>query len=135
MLISIETHITWDFPGGSGLPIPLWIRTCICLQVYSLGHSISHTYNTYLIQVFQHICCLIVKMVPTYCGMADLAVWEENVPGTLVDSRTCTSQGDLDLDARGSLDHGCPETCFYCSFCLSANKTCIKMLITTILSI
>ena len=27
MLISIETHITCDFPGGSGPPIPLWIRT------------------------------------------------------------------------------------------------------------
>ena len=28
MLISIETHITGDFPGGwSGPPIPLWIRT------------------------------------------------------------------------------------------------------------
>ena len=30
MLISIETHITCDFPGGggwSGSPIPLWIRT------------------------------------------------------------------------------------------------------------
>ena len=29
MLISIETHITCDFPGGSGPPIPpLWISTC-----------------------------------------------------------------------------------------------------------
>ena len=30
MLISIETHvtITCDFPGGSELPIPLWIRKC-----------------------------------------------------------------------------------------------------------
>ena len=30
MLISIETHITYDFPGGGGSgPIsPLWIRTC-----------------------------------------------------------------------------------------------------------
>ena len=30
MLISIETHvtITCDFPGGSGHPIPLWIRKC-----------------------------------------------------------------------------------------------------------
>ena len=29
MLISIETHITCDFPGGSGPPTPppLWIRT------------------------------------------------------------------------------------------------------------
>ena len=30
MLISIETHITCDFPGAggwSGSPIPLWIRT------------------------------------------------------------------------------------------------------------
>ena len=27
MLISIETHITCDFPGESGPPIPLWIRT------------------------------------------------------------------------------------------------------------
>ena len=26
MLISIETHITCDFPGG-GSPIPLWVRT------------------------------------------------------------------------------------------------------------
>ena len=30
MLISIETHIAFDFPGGSGPPNPpLWIRTCI----------------------------------------------------------------------------------------------------------
>ena len=31
MLISIETHITCDFPGGGGGPdplSPLWIRTC-----------------------------------------------------------------------------------------------------------
>ena len=28
MLISIENHITCDFSGGSGPPIPLWIRTC-----------------------------------------------------------------------------------------------------------
>ena len=27
MLISIETHITCDFPGGLDPP-PLWIRTC-----------------------------------------------------------------------------------------------------------
>ena len=30
MLISIDTHITCDFPGGggrSGSPIPLWVRT------------------------------------------------------------------------------------------------------------
>ena len=27
MLISIETNIICDFPGGSGPPIPLWIRT------------------------------------------------------------------------------------------------------------
>ena len=32
MLISIETHITCDFPGGSTDPLstPLWIRTCTC---------------------------------------------------------------------------------------------------------
>ena len=30
MLISMETHITitCDFPGGSGPPIPLWVRKC-----------------------------------------------------------------------------------------------------------
>ena len=28
VLISIETHKTFDFPGGSGPPIPLWIHTC-----------------------------------------------------------------------------------------------------------
>ena len=28
MLISIETHITCDFPGRSGPPFPLWIRSC-----------------------------------------------------------------------------------------------------------
>ena len=27
-LYPIETHITCDFPGGSGPPDPLWIRTC-----------------------------------------------------------------------------------------------------------
>ena len=28
-VISIETHITCDFPGGGADPIsPLWIRTC-----------------------------------------------------------------------------------------------------------
>ena len=27
MLISIETHITCYFPGGSGPTFPLWIRT------------------------------------------------------------------------------------------------------------
>ena len=27
-LFPIETHITCDFPGGSGPPVPLWIRTC-----------------------------------------------------------------------------------------------------------
>ena len=27
MLISIETHITCDFPGGVRTPILLWIRT------------------------------------------------------------------------------------------------------------
>ena len=27
MLISIETYITCDFPGGSSPPIPLWIHT------------------------------------------------------------------------------------------------------------
>ena len=27
LLISIETHITCDFPWG--VPIPLWIRTCV----------------------------------------------------------------------------------------------------------
>ena len=26
MLISIETHITCDFQGGTGPPIPLWTR-------------------------------------------------------------------------------------------------------------
>ena len=26
-LLPIETHITCDFPGGSGPPVPLWIRT------------------------------------------------------------------------------------------------------------
>ena len=37
MLISIETHITCDFPGGgSGPLIPLWIRTrCLKLYMYS----------------------------------------------------------------------------------------------------
>ena len=29
-LFPIETHITCDFPGGSGPPVPpLWIRTCV----------------------------------------------------------------------------------------------------------
>ena len=31
MLISIETYITCDSPGGSRPPIPLWIRTCVRL--------------------------------------------------------------------------------------------------------
>ena len=40
MLISIETHITCDFPGGGGPdPLsPLWIRTCIT-EIVSAGHS------------------------------------------------------------------------------------------------
>ena len=29
MLISIETHITCDFPGGPDPLSPLWIRTCL----------------------------------------------------------------------------------------------------------
>ena len=33
-LFPIETHITCDFPGGSGPPVPpsLWIRTCLYLH-------------------------------------------------------------------------------------------------------
>ena len=27
-LLPIETHIPCDFPGGSGPPVPLWIRPC-----------------------------------------------------------------------------------------------------------
>ena len=40
MLVSIETHITCDFPGGGPDPLsPLWIRTwgspdaTVCLQM------------------------------------------------------------------------------------------------------
>ena len=35
MLISIETHITCDFPGGGGLdPLsPIWIRTCFWVSL------------------------------------------------------------------------------------------------------
>ena len=35
MLISIETHITCDFPGGGGPLSPLWIRTWM-QEFYSL---------------------------------------------------------------------------------------------------
>ena len=41
MLISIETHITYDFPGGgSRPPTPLWIRAwgdCACAHVHLLS--------------------------------------------------------------------------------------------------
>ena len=41
MLISIETHITCDFPGGggSGPPIPLWI--CTWKQSVTVRHQIG----------------------------------------------------------------------------------------------
>ena len=29
MLISTETHVLWDFPGGSGSLSPHWMRTCL----------------------------------------------------------------------------------------------------------
>ena len=34
MLISIETHITCDFPVGSRPPIPLGIRACMITFLY-----------------------------------------------------------------------------------------------------
>ena len=37
---SIETHITYDFPGGSGPPTPLWIRAwgdCACAHAHLLS--------------------------------------------------------------------------------------------------
>ena len=44
MLISIETHITCDFPVGSGPPIPLWIRTCIVeYQTFRVLPDINNT--------------------------------------------------------------------------------------------
>ena len=36
-LFPIETHITCEFPGGSGPLSPLWIRTCLLfLYIYKL---------------------------------------------------------------------------------------------------
>ena len=37
MLISKENHISCDFPGGSGPPIPLWIRTCFEVSAFSVS--------------------------------------------------------------------------------------------------
>ena len=40
MLISIETHITYDFPGGVRTPNPLWIRAwgdCACAHAHLLS--------------------------------------------------------------------------------------------------
>ena len=31
----IATHITCDFPGGSGPPLPLWIRTCKIITIFA----------------------------------------------------------------------------------------------------
>ena len=41
MLISIETHITCDFPGGSEPLSPLWIRTWPKIESWSLPKSLS----------------------------------------------------------------------------------------------
>ena len=37
MLISIGTRITCDFPGVSGPPILLWIRTCTVIVSYLMS--------------------------------------------------------------------------------------------------
>ena len=47
MLISMETHVTCDFPGGRGggpKPLsPLWIGTCKITSLYVIfAHAIWH---------------------------------------------------------------------------------------------
>ena len=50
-LFPIETHITCDFPGGSGLaaPPPLWIRTCLfpTSALFLLVGSFFHLNHTW----------------------------------------------------------------------------------------
>ena len=46
-LLPLETHITCDFPGGSGPPVPpLWIRTCT-------GYKNGRLNLTFFSQMFQ----------------------------------------------------------------------------------
>ena len=60
MLISIETHITYDFPGGwSGPPIPLWIRTwgdCACAHAHFEPSLLANATSTRMSLVSRDAC-------------------------------------------------------------------------------
>ena len=64
MLISIETHITYDFPGdggggGSGPPTPLWIRTwgdCACAHAHFEPSLLANATSTRMSLVSRDAC-------------------------------------------------------------------------------
>ena len=66
-LFPIETHITCDFPGGSGPPVPppLWIRTCLYIWVklylpikyqYKLRNVVPVSPGFYFVSSKKHDC-------------------------------------------------------------------------------
>ena len=65
-LFPIETHITCDFPGGSGPPAPpLWIRTCLYIWVklylpikyqYKLRNVVLVSPGFYFVSSKKHDC-------------------------------------------------------------------------------
>ena len=70
MLISIETHITCDFPGGvRTLYSPLWICTCkVTLSVFVHVHYKNPFYETHfqkIIFYYQH-CFKCTKFTTTH---------------------------------------------------------------------
>ena len=64
MLISIETHITYDFPGGGGggsgpPPPPLWIRTwgdCACAHAHFEPSLLANATSTRMSLVSRDAC-------------------------------------------------------------------------------
>ena len=61
MLISIETHITYDFPGGGGVrtPYPLWIRTwgdCACAHAHFEPSLLANATSTRMSLVSRDAC-------------------------------------------------------------------------------
>ena len=59
MLISIETHITYDFPGGVRTPTPLWIRTwgdCACAHAHFEPSLLANATSTRMSLVSRDAC-------------------------------------------------------------------------------